>query len=216
MRITDGGRRTTDDRRRLPLSVFHSPTSAVHLLLSLLALAPLLVFAARASIGELTVNPIQEALQISGRTALNLLAASLVITPAAHLLRTPRLLPLRRTLGLWAFAWAALHMAVFAIVDFGLDWGMIAREFAEKAYLMAGALALVILIPLAVTSTRFWQRRLGARWKMLHRGVYLAATLALLHYWAALKPDLNDALLIYAPLLALLLLLRIPAIRRRI
>ena len=213
MQITDGrqatdGRRPTDDARRPPF-VFQ-PSFIV----GLLALSPLVIFVVRALAGDLSVNPIQEAVQISGRTALNLLILSLAITPAARLLRAPYLIPARRSLGLYAFGWALLHLLTFAVIDFGLNLPLILREFAEKAYLIAGAGALLILIPLTVTSTRYWQRTLGTRWKTLHRGVYLAAVLALLHYWAALKPDLNDALLLYAPLLSALLLLRQPLIRK--
>jgi sulfoxide reductase heme-binding subunit YedZ len=222
MRITDGGRRTADRGRRTaddgePIIVHLS--SVVRRLPSAvvcLCLAPAIVFAARAAAGALTVNPIQEAVQISGRTALNLLFVSLAIGPAVRLLRAPWLLPARRTTGLFAFGWAALHLAIYALVDYGGNLAYIAGEMLAKNYLLAGAAALIVLMPLAVTSTREWQRRLGRRWKTLHRGVFVAAVLALLHYWWALKPDLNDALLIYAPLLCALLLLRIiPGLRRR-
>lgn len=221
MRITDERRRQSDEGRhtldaglRWRLSLVRISPSLVHRLIAVAALSPLLIFAIRAGAGDLSINPIQEAVQISGRTALNLLILSLAITPAARLLRAPHLIPARRLLGLYAFGWAALHLLTFAVVDFGFDLPLILREFAEKAYLVAGAGALLILVPLTITSTRYWQHALGARWKMLHRGVYLAAVLALLHYWAALKPDLNDALLLYAPLLSALLLLRQPLIRR--
>ena len=200
MRITDGGRRSA--------AVF--PSAIIHFG----ALLPLCVLAWRAWRGDLTFNPIQAVIQSSGRTAVHLLLLSLAATPAALLLRMPILTSVRRPLGLYAFAWAALHMFTFAVVDFGLNLPRIASELREKAYLWFGLLAFGLLLSLAITSTRGWQKRLGRRWKILHRTAYVAAALALLHFQASQKAEINMVVVYYAPLLAVLLILRLPTLRK--
>lgn len=138
---------------------------------------------------NLTVNPIQEAIQRSGRIAITLLIATLAIRPVSGLLRWNALLARRRTLGLYTFAYAVLHVSLFLGVDYRFVLLFILQEFAEKPYLWFGVGAFAILLPLAVTSFPYWMRKLGKNWKRLHRLVYLAAILAVLHYGGAVKGD---------------------------
>ena len=179
------------------------------------ALAPLARLAWDAARDELTVNPIQEATLRTGFAALVLLVLSLACAPLGALLDFKRVLALRRPLGLYAFGYASLHLAIFVAVDYGFDFEFIGREIAEKLYVIAGFAAYLLLLPLAVTSTRGWMRRLGKRWKRLHRLVYVAAPLAVVHFLWLVKADIRAPLL-WGAIVAGLLLLRVPPIRRAI
>jgi len=139
--------------------------------------------------GELSVNPIQEAIQRSGRIAITLLVATLAVRPLSRWLGWKALLAGRRTLGLYTFAYALLHAILFTVVDYRLVLAFILQEFVEKPYLWFGVSAFAILLPLAITSFRYWMRKLGKNWKRLHRLIYLAAVLAVLHYGWAVKGD---------------------------
>lgn len=178
-----------------------------------LALAPLALGVWDALAGRLSVNPIQDITHRSGYAALVLLVLSLVCTPLSSLLGQKWAAALRRPLGLYAFLYAAVHMLIFVGLDYGFDVGLIWRELAEKRYIIAGSAALLLLLPLAVTSTKGWQRRLGRRWKPLHRLVYLAAPLAVAHYVWLVKSDYREPLL-FGAAVALLLIVRLPAVRR--
>jgi sulfoxide reductase heme-binding subunit YedZ len=162
---------------------------------------------------HLTVNPIQEITERTGKTALIVLVISLACTPLNRLLGWRWTVPLRRPLGLWAFFYAALHLLTFAVLDYGLDYGLIKEAIVEKRYVLAGFAAFVLLVPLAVTSTSGWMRRLGRHWKGLHRLVYLAAPLAVLHFVWLVKADIREPLL-YGAAVAALLALRTPPARR--
>lgn len=178
-----------------------------------LALLPLGLLVFDFAAGRLTVNPIQDITQRTGEAGLILLVLCLACTPLALLgLRWAG--GLRKPLGLYSFLYVALHLLTFALLDYGLDWGLIGEAVAEKRYVLAGFAAFALLVPLAVTSTRGWQRRLGRRWKPLHALIYPAAILAVLHFlWLAKVPTEP---LLYAGALAALLVLRLPAVRRRI
>ncbi len=184
-------------------------------LIHLAGLAPLALLAWDAFAGSLTVNPIQYLTQRTGYAAILLLIASLVCTPLSVVSGWKRILALRRPLGLYGFLYAALHMLIFTALDFGLNISLIVQEVAEKRYILVGTTALLLLAPLALTSTKGWQRRLGRSWKRLHRLVYLAVPLALVHYAWAQKSDIRQPLILGA-LVAVLLMLRVPAVRRRI
>jgi sulfoxide reductase heme-binding subunit YedZ len=164
---------------------------------------------------NLTFNPIQEITFRTGKTALIFLVLSLTCTPLNTLFGLKQILPLRRPLGLYAFAYAALHLSIFVVVDYGLDPALIREAIIEKRYVLAGFTAFLFLLPLAITSTRGWMQRLGKRWKVLHRLVYLAAPLVILHYVWLVKADVREPLA-YGAAVALLLLLRTPGARRRI
>ncbi|MFO7166809.1 MAG: protein-methionine-sulfoxide reductase heme-binding subunit MsrQ [Chloroflexota bacterium] len=179
------------------------------------ALAPLVVGIWDLARGNLSVNPIQDITHRSGYTALVLLVLSLACTPASALLGQKWALKLRRPLGLYAFLYAAVHLLIFVALDYGLDLGLIWAAIAEKRFVLAGLAAFLLLVPLALTSTKGWQRRLGRRWKLLHRLVYLAAPLAAIHFIWLVKADIREPLL-FAAAAVLLLLLRLPALRRRL
>ena len=124
-------------------------------------------------------------------------------------------LPLRRPLGLWAFFYVCVHLLIFTVLDYGLDWQLIAETVAEKRYVLVGFTAFLLLLPLALTSTKASMRRLGKRWKQLHRLVYLAALLAIVHFVWLVKADIREPLLYGAGLL-LLLALRLSPVRRAV
>ena len=171
--------------------------------------------------GNLTVNPIQAATQRTGKYALVLLVLSLACTPLNTLFGFRQLIAVRRALGLYAFLFAAAHFAIFIWIDYGFDWEFIRLEIIDKRFILVGAAALTILTLLAATSFQWWMKRLGKRWKSLHRLVYLAAPLVVLHYAWARKGDLfrlqGDILqpLAFGLVVGLLLLARLPALRKR-
>lgn len=173
---------------------------------------PLLVLAWDAARGALSVNPIQDITFRTGKFALLMLMLSLACTPINTVTGFRPVSRMRKWFGLYAFLYATLHFLVFSALDFGLDWGLIQREIVEKRYILAGLAALLILLPLAITSTRGWQRRLGRTWKRLHRLVYLAGALVILHYVWLVKSDVREPLL-WGGALVVLLVLRVPPVR---
>src|SRR5919199_5924112 len=162
---------------------------------------------------RLTVNPIQEISFRTGKIALTLLVLSLACTPVNTLFGLRQVLPLRRPLGLYAFMYACLHLFNFVVVDYGLDAGLIKQAIVEKRYVLVGFAAFLLLTPLVLTSTKGWMRRLGKRWKVLHRLAYLPGLLVIVPFFLVGKTDIPEPLL-YGALVALLLLLRLPLIRR--
>ncbi len=181
------------------------------ILLHLVLLLPSIVIAWDYTQGQLTANPIQEIQLRTGRYALILLMLSLAPTPIHRLTGFRQVLALRRTLGLYAFAYACLHLLNFVGLDYGFNFAWLWADIAEKRYVVAGFGAFLILLALAVTSTRGWQRRLGSNWKRLHRLVYAAGALAVVHYLWQTKLDIRAPLLDVA-IIVLLLLLRIPGV----
>lgn len=175
----------------------------------LIGLLPLAWLIGDALGNRLTANPIQYLTQRTGWFALALLLASLACTPLNRWLGWKPVMRWRKPLGLYSFGYASLHLAIFAALDYGLDLSLISQAVIEKRYIIAGFLAFLLLVPLAITSTAGWQRRLKQWWRRLHRLVYLAAALAVAHYlW--LSKDPRPALLAGA-LLVVLLLARFPA-----
>ncbi len=169
--------------------------------------------------GLLGPNPIQALEQRSGRQALTLLLLSLACTPLNTLLGWPGVLRYRRTLGLYAALYATIHALIFVDLDYGLAWDAFAQTVIEKSYILYGMAAFLMLMPLAITSFDLWKVRLGQNWKRMHRLVYLAALIAVLHSALSKKGDLfrlqGDILrpLGYGLLLMLLLVLRLPWVR---
>lgn len=159
--------------------------------------------------GTLGADPVAALLWQTGLWALRLLLASLAVTPLQRLTGWRWPIRWRRQLGLFAFFYACLHLAVYAVFDRSLDLAAVWEDIVERPFITVGALAFLLLVPLAATSTRGAVRRLGPRWQQLHRLVYLAAGLAVLHYLWLVKADLRPPL-IYAGILAVLLLLRLP------
>jgi sulfoxide reductase heme-binding subunit YedZ len=168
------------------------------------ALLPLAVMMWDGLNGDLTINPIQEITARTGKTALILLVLSLACTPASSLFGFRMALRWRRPLGLYAFLYAGLHFATFVFLDYGLDPVLLREAIFEKRYALVGFTAFLLLVPLAITSTRGWMQRLGKRWKKLHRLVYPAALLVVVHYVWLVKSDIRVPLAYGAVILALL------------
>jgi sulfoxide reductase heme-binding subunit YedZ len=167
--------------------------------------APLMLAGVFGIAGQrLGADPVAELLLTCGKTALNLLLLTLAVTPLAKIAHRPQLLRLRRMLGLFAFAYAALHFAVYLALDRALDASMIVEDITRRPYITIGFTALLLLLPLAATSTQRMMRRLGRRWQHLHRLVYLIAILAVWHYYWQVKRDVTEPL-VYAGILAVLL-----------
>lgn len=148
-----------------------------------------------------------------GAAGLAFLVASFSITPISILTGRTNLKPIRRPLGVYGFCYITLHLLAYAWLSNGFDWGLILRDLGERRAMSVGLIAFALLIPLAFTSTNGWQRRLGRRWKILHRLVYVAVPLSLLHYFW-LERDIHDWVLVYSGLVILLFLVRLPAIRQ--
>ena len=162
----------------------------------------------------LGANPIDEIMDRLGDWGLRLLLATLCVTPLAVTLRKPWLVGLRRMLGLFAFTYLSLHFLNWLVLDQWFDLGAIAADIAKRPYITVGFTAYAMLVPLAVTSTAGWMRRLGRRWHRLHRLVYMAAILGCAHFWWQVKADWREPA-IYAAVLALLLGWRIRRARQR-
>jgi sulfoxide reductase heme-binding subunit YedZ len=169
---------------------------------------------------HLTANPLQAIQQRTGREALTLLVLSLACTPVTTITGWREPLKRSRTLGLYAFMVAFLHVLVFLDLDNGLAWDYFVQTVIEKWYIIFGMLAFVMLIPLAVTSFDIWKSRLGKRWKRLHQIIYIIVPIVVLHYALSVKGDifhLRGAIaqpLNYGLIVLGLLILRLPFIRR--
>jgi len=175
------------------------------------ASAPAVTILLRARSGALGANPIAEALNELGLMALVLLIASLACTPLRTLVGWTWPIRVRRLLGLLAFAYATLHVAVYAGLDQGLDLRAVLADVFKRRFIFVGFAAFVMMAPLAWTSTKRAVRRMGyVRWKRLHLLVYPAALCAVVHFVWRVKKDLSEPLA-YAAILAALLLVRVVA-----
>jgi sulfoxide reductase heme-binding subunit YedZ len=157
---------------------------------------------------SLGANPVEEILNTFGKSGLNLLMLTLCVTPIRRSTGLNRLVAFRRMLGLFSFFYILLHFLTYALLDLGLAWDTLLVDIAERPYITVGFTALLLMVPLAVTSTNGFQRRLGRKWVKLHRLVYPIAILGVVHYWWQVKIDIGDPLL-YAFLLAVLLGVRL-------
>jgi sulfoxide reductase heme-binding subunit YedZ len=179
-----------------------------------LACAPLVWLVAAALLGKLGADPIAKSLNELGLWALRFLLASLACTPLQIAFGWKWPLRLRRMLGLFAFFYACAHFLTYAVLDQGLAFGEIWKDVVKRKFITVGMATFLILVPLAVTSTNKMMQRLGFhRWKRLHRLVYLAGVLAVVHFVWRVKKDLSEPL-IYAAILAALLAARlVPLVR---
>lgn len=165
------------------------------------------------------VNPFQAATIRTGKPALILLVLSLACTPINSVFGWRQILTIRKTLGLYAFFYVTLHFLIF-LVDNGylngaLQLAPILEATFEKRFALVGFLSFLILLPLAITSTKGWMKRLKRNWKRLHRLVYLAGFLAIVHYIWLVKSDYREPL-VYGAILGILLILRLPNLRKPI
>jgi sulfoxide reductase heme-binding subunit YedZ len=161
---------------------------------------------------DLTANPIQAATLRTGKTALVLLMITLAITPLNTLFGFKQLIPVRKWLGIYAACYVAVHFFIFIGIDYGFDFESLKDALFNKRFALVGLASGLLLMPLVITSTRGWQRRLGKSWKRLHRSIYLGAFLATVHYTWLVKSDIRIPL-VYMAVVVLLLVLRIPRVR---
>jgi sulfoxide reductase heme-binding subunit YedZ len=172
-----------------------------------LCLLPLLWAVGQALTGGLGTNPIEEITHRSGDWTLRLLLITLCVSPLRWLTGWNALLRLRRMLGLFAFFYAALHLTTYLWLDQFFLWGEIVADIIKRPFITVGMASFLILLALALTSTQGAVRRLGRRWITLHRGVYVAAILGVVHFWWLVKFDVREPAL-YAVLLTILLVAR--------
>lgn len=176
--------------------------------LFLLCLVPLGILVWDAVTANLGANPVEALLHRSGDWTLRFLLIVLAVTPLRRLTGWNALVQLRRMLGLFAFFYACVHFMVYMALDLQFDWGFIGEDIAKRPYITVGFTGLLLLLPLAVTSTNKMMRRLGRRWKRLHRLVYVIGVLGVVHYYWLVKADVREPL-IYAAILAGLLGVRL-------
>jgi sulfoxide reductase heme-binding subunit YedZ len=175
----------------------------------LVCLGPLGVLGWRGLHGELTANPIEFITHATGDWTLRFLIFTLCITPFRNVLHLPELIRFRRMLGLFAFFYACLHFTTYIWLDKFFDLSEIWKDIAKRKYITVGFTAFVLLIPLAITSTAGWIRRLGGkRWQMLHRLIYFSAVLGVVHYYWLVKSAVIKPLT-YGAIVVVLLLWRL-------
>ena len=173
-----------------------------------LALLPAAWLAWRTWHGALGVNPVEELELTTGIWAYRFLLVSLAITPLRKLTGWNAVIRYRRMLGLFAFAYATAHLLIYVVVDQGMVLDYIVQDVVKRRFITAGMVAFLLLVPLAVTSTKGWIRRLGKRWQSLHRLVYVSAIAAALHFIWKVKVAIGEPVY-YAAILAILLALRL-------
>ena len=182
------------------------PKTVAHLA----ALAPLALLlwqmwaVAKTDSNALGADPVAEIEHRLGLWALRLLMVALAITPLRQLTNKPALVRFRRMLGLYAFAYACLHFSAYLVLDLRGYWTQVFEDIAKRPYITVGFAAWLLLLPLAITSTQGWIRRLGRNWGRLHKLVYAVGVLAVLHFWWLVKSDIREPAL-YAGILAVLL-----------
>jgi methionine sulfoxide reductase heme-binding subunit len=168
------------------------------------ALAPLLLLGLETALGRLGANPIEALTHRTGWWALTLLLLTLAVTPVRRLTGFDPLIRARRPLGVFAFLYATLHLLVYFVLDQDLAVAYLVEDVLERPFITVGFAAWLLLLPLALTSTRGWIRRLGRRWTLLHRLIYPAAGLGVLHFAWGVKADLREPILFATALLLLL------------
>jgi sulfoxide reductase heme-binding subunit YedZ len=174
-----------------------------------LSMVPVLVIALRLYQGNATANPAEYLQHATGDWTLRFLIFSLAITPLRKALNLPDLIRFRRMLGLFAFFYACLHFLTYIGPDQSFDLGGMWRDVQKRRFITVGFTAFVLLIPLAITSTKGWIRRLGGkRWQSLHRLAYVAAVCGVAHYYWLVKSDVRKPVF-YGVLVGILLLWRL-------
>jgi sulfoxide reductase heme-binding subunit YedZ len=183
----------------------------LQILVHVVALSPLVLLVWQYWQGLFLVDPVREITTRTGKTALILLVLSLAVTPIYTVSGFKPVLRVRRALGLYSFLYVSLHFLTFIGLDYQFDIDLIAGAIFDQRFVLAGFITGLLLVPLALTSTKGFQKRLGKHWKLVHRLVFLAVILDLVHF-AWLVKDIREPLR-YAAVVALLLVLRIPRVR---
>lgn len=175
----------------------------------LLGLIPLEELIWRGFHNGLGANPVEFIQLTTGDWTLRFLVFTLCITPFRKLLNLPDLIRFRRMLGLFAFAYVCFHLLTYLVLDQSFDFAAIWKDIAKRPFITVGFLGFLLLLPLAITSTAGWIRRLGGkRWQTLHRAIYFAAVCGVIHYYWKVKSDVRMPLF-YGALVAILLLWRL-------
>jgi len=177
-----------------------------------LAALPAVLLAVDGLRGNLTADPIEEITHRTGWWALTLLMVTLGVTPLRRLTGWNQLVQMRRMLGLYAFFYTTLHLLTYVVLDLFFALDILLEDVMKRPYITVGFAAFLMLLALAVTSTRASIRRLGRRWQQLHRLVYVAALLGVVHFYWQVKADTREPL-VYGAILALLLVARVRAVR---
>lgn len=172
-----------------------------------LCLVPLALLVHGAWIGDLGANPLERVTDVTGQWTLRFLLITLAMTPLRQATGWSGWFRFRRMLGLFVFFYASLHFLTWIWLDQELQWANVVADIAKRPFVTVGFTAWLLLVPLALTSTRGMMRRLGRRWKVLHRAVYAVAVLGVLHFVWLVKADLLEPL-VYGAILAGLLLVR--------
>ena len=189
-------------------------------LVFLTSLLPFLWLVFRTFTGRLSVNPIEDITLTTGIWSLRFLLITLAITPLRRITGWNRVIQYRRMLGLFAFFYAVLHLLTWVVLDQFFAWDLMTKDLAKRPFITMGMIAFALMVPLAITSTKGWIRRLGRRWQVLHRLIYVSALAALLHFVWKVKVVVGEPVY-YAGILAVLLgfraawYLRSAAVRRR-
>ncbi|MBB3306197.1 MULTISPECIES: protein-methionine-sulfoxide reductase heme-binding subunit MsrQ [unclassified Enterobacter] len=188
--------------------------TALKVVLHLAAFLPFVYLFMAASQGWLSADPAKDIQHFTGRMALKLLLATLLVSPLTRYLKQPLLIRTRRLLGVWCFAWASLHLTSYYLLELGYDHlRLLGSELVSRPYLLLGMISWTILFALAITSFQRMQRKLGRRWQTLHNAVYLVAILAPIHYLWSVKV-LSPQPVIYAVLTIALLAWRYNKLRK--
>ena len=175
----------------------------------LACLSPLAFLVSRALHGRLNANPVEFVQHFTGDWTLRFLLITLSITPLRKLLQLPDLIRFRRMFGLFAFTYVCLHFLTYLWPDQNFDFGGMMKDVAKRPFITVGFLGFVLLLPMALTSTRGWIRRLGGkRWQALHRLIYVIALCGVIHYYWLVKSD-HRLPLLYGAILGVLLLFRL-------
>jgi sulfoxide reductase heme-binding subunit YedZ len=189
------------------MKLFRDRIAALKPLLFIACLAPLALLVWDALHDQLGADPVAQLEHRSGDWTLRLLLTTLAMTPLRRLSGRAEVIRFRRMLGMFAFFYACVHMTIYLVVDLGGFWSQLLTEIAKRPYMTVGFSAWLLLVPLAITSTRGMMRRLGGNWQRLHRLVYLAALLGVLHFLWLVKADHREPLL-YMSVFVFLMLAR--------
>lgn len=184
---------------------------ACKVILFIFASLPIMLLVIDAFNNNLGPDPAKAMAHITGEWAMRLLLATLTISPLKQLSGSSEWMHFRRMLGLFTFFYASLHLLTYIFFLLALEWSLLWADIVERPYITVGFLAWLILLPLAITSTKNWQRRLGWRWSSLHQWIYAALLLVLFHLIWQVRSDLGEAL-VYVCIAFILMVFR----RRRL
>lgn len=192
-----------------PVSLLKKHHKLIWWIIWILLLTPVALTAYRYFNKSLGINPLQTLEQTSGNTALLILIITLSITPARHFLAKlftaisstdgkrladwNWLMRTRRMIGLYSFFYALIHVSIYFSLDLAFEWQWFLSDISEKPYIVAGMISMLLLLPLAITSTDRMMRRLGKNWRRIHKLIYVIAITAIIHYWWLSKVGVYDA-----------------------